>query len=129
MGSMPAQKRPNFLVIVADDSGYSDIAPFGGEIHTPHLQKLSETGLRLTDFHTASACSPTRSMLLSGTDNHIADLGQLVEHMRPRENYEGKLVFGSRIPFESDGSWKMRIPQLDLCFAVRALFRERPNVV
>ncbi|OAL54227.1 arylsulfatase [Pyrenochaeta sp. DS3sAY3a] len=90
MGSMPEQKRPNFLIIVADDLGYSDISPFGGEINTPHLQKIAETGVRVTNFHTASACSPTRSMLLSGTDNHIAGLGQLVEHMAVRKNYEGK---------------------------------------
>lgn len=44
----------------------------------------------MTNFHTASACSPTRSMLLSGTDNHIAGLGQLVEHMAVKQNYEGK---------------------------------------
>lgn len=62
-------KRPNFLVIVADDLGFSDIGSFGGEIATPNLDRLAETGLRLTDFHAASACSPTRSMLLSGTDH------------------------------------------------------------
>ncbi|KAH7064204.1 alkaline-phosphatase-like protein [Paraphoma chrysanthemicola] len=90
MGSMPQEKRPNFLIIVADDLGYSDISPMGGEINTPNLQKLADTGIRLTNFHTASACSPTRSMLLSGTDNHIAGLGQLVEHMAVRDNYKGK---------------------------------------
>lgn len=68
-------KKANFLIIVADDLGYSDIAPYGGEINTPTLSKLSENGIRMSNFHTASACSPTRSMLLSGTDNHIAGLG------------------------------------------------------
>lgn len=89
MGSLP-QKKPNFLVIVADDLGYSDIGPFGSEIETPALDRLAQTGIRLTNFHTASACSPTRSMLFSGTDNHIAGLGQMMEHMSKNVNYQDK---------------------------------------
>ncbi|KAI0018644.1 alkaline-phosphatase-like protein [Xylariomycetidae sp. FL0641] len=84
-------KRPNFLVIVADDLGYSDIGPYGGEIKTPNLDKLAKDGIRMTNFHTASACSPTRAMLFSGTDNHIAGLGQMSETMRAKpEYYQGK---------------------------------------
>jgi arylsulfatase len=55
-------KRPNFLVIVADDLGFSDLACFGGEIKTPNLDKLASNGLRFTDFHAAAACSPSRAM-------------------------------------------------------------------
>jgi arylsulfatase A-like enzyme len=62
-------KRPNFLLIVADDLGFSDVGAFGGEIKTPNLDSLAQSGIRFTDFHAAAACSPTRSMLLSGTDN------------------------------------------------------------
>ncbi|KAL4811643.1 alkaline-phosphatase-like protein [Aspergillus spinulosporus] len=83
-------KRPNFLLIVADDLGYSDIGPFGSEIKTPALDRLAQTGFRLSNFHTASACSPTRSMLFSGTDNHIAGLGQMQEHMAAGARYEGR---------------------------------------
>ncbi|KAK6461707.1 hypothetical protein DFJ63DRAFT_338670 [Scheffersomyces coipomensis] len=84
-------KKPNFLIIVADDLGFTDTSPFGGEIHTPNLQRLANSGVRLTDFHTASACSPTRSMLLSGTDNHIAGLGQMAEFSsRHPEKFAGK---------------------------------------
>ena len=72
---MMDKKRPNFLIVVADDLGYSDIAPYGGEINTPNLTRMARDGVQLTNFHTASACSPTRSMLFSGTDNHIAGLG------------------------------------------------------
>ncbi len=61
--------RPNFLVIVADDLGFSDIGAFGGEINTPNLDRLAHAGVRLTDFHSAPACSPTRAMLLTGTDH------------------------------------------------------------
>lgn len=100
MGSRPID-RPNFLIIVADDLGYSDISPFGGEISTPALERLSQTGVRLTNFHTASACSPTRSMLFSGTDNHIAGLGQMEEYMRPfKERYEGKPGYEGYLNFK-----------------------------
>lgn len=72
-------KRPNFLVIVADDLGFSDIGPFGGEIRTPCLDKLAKDSLLFTDFHAAAACSPSRAMILTGTDHHIAGLGNLIE--------------------------------------------------
>lgn len=94
----PAQakeRRPNFLVIVADDLGYSDLGAFGGEIRTPNLDRLALAGIRLAGFHTAPTCSPTRSMLLSGTDNHIAGLGTMAELIRPNQKgqpgYEGYL--------------------------------------
>ncbi len=78
-------RQPNFLVIVADDLGYSDIRAFGGEIDTPNLDRLANGGLRLTGFHTAPTCSPTRSMLLTGTDNHIAGLGTMAEQIAPNQ--------------------------------------------
>jgi arylsulfatase len=87
-------KRPNFLVIVADDLGFSDLGAFGGEIDTPHLDSLAFAGLRLTDFHTAPACSPTRAMLLTGTDHHIAGIGAMLEvapQFRGAPGYEGYL--------------------------------------
>jgi len=89
------ERRPNFLVIVADDLGYSDIGAFGGEIATPNLDQLALAGIRLAGFHTAPTCSPTRSMLLSGTDNHLAGLGTMAEMIRPNQKdkpgYEGYL--------------------------------------
>jgi arylsulfatase A-like enzyme len=94
----PAQakeRRPNLLVIVADDLGYSDLGAFGGEIRTPNLDRLALNGIRLAGFHTAPTCSPTRSMLLSGTDNHRAGLGTMAELIRPNQQgkpgYEGYL--------------------------------------
>ncbi|ROW10413.1 hypothetical protein VMCG_01606 [Cytospora schulzeri] len=93
-------KRPNFLIVVADDLGFSDTGPYGGEIPTPTLDRLAREGVLMTGFHTASACSPTRSMLLSGTDNHIAGLGQMAEYIRAtgqtyagRPGYEGYLNY------------------------------------
>ncbi|MDG2511287.1 arylsulfatase [Sphingobium yanoikuyae] len=79
------EKRPNFLVIVADDLGYSDLGAFGSEISTPNLDRLALSGVRLTGFHTAPTCSPTRSMLLSGTDNHRAGLGTMAEMQAPNQ--------------------------------------------
>ena len=63
---------PNFLIIVADDLGFSDVGCFGGEIRTPNLDKLGHNGIRMTNFHAAAACSPTRAMVMTGTDHHIA---------------------------------------------------------
>lgn len=88
-------KRPNFLVIVADDLGFSDIGAFGGEINTPNLDRLAYAGIRFTDFHSAPACSPTRSMLLTGTDHHVAGIGTMQEVTPPgfrgAPGYEGYL--------------------------------------
>ena len=86
--------RPNFLVIVADDLGFSDIGAFGSEIETPNLDRLANAGVRFTDFHSAPACSPTRSMLLTGTDHHIAGIGTMLEvapQFRGQPGYEGYL--------------------------------------
>lgn len=61
-------KRPNFLVIVADDLGFSDCGCFGSEISTPAIDALAaeSNALRYTNYHVAAACSPTRSMLMTG---------------------------------------------------------------
>ncbi|MCP5146146.1 MAG: arylsulfatase [Gammaproteobacteria bacterium] len=76
-----APGRPNILVIVADDLGITDLGAFGGEIATPNLDALADAGLMLTGFHTAPTCSPTRSMLLTGTDNHVAGVGAMAEYL------------------------------------------------
>jgi len=82
--------RPNFLIIVADDLGFSDVGCFGSEIQTPSLDQLGKHGSRFTDFHTAAACSPTRAMLMSGTDHHLVGLGQLMETVRHSPAHQGK---------------------------------------
>ncbi|RYG28930.1 MAG: arylsulfatase, partial [Burkholderiales bacterium] len=78
-------KRPNFLIIVADDLGFSDVGAFGGEIDTPNLDALAARGLKLTALHTAPTCSPTRSMLLTGLDNHEAGIGNMAELIAPNQ--------------------------------------------
>ncbi len=72
-----ADDRPNILLIVADDMGYTDIGSFGAEIPTPNLDALAMAGVRLANFHAAPVCAPARAMLLSGMDNHEAGIGSM----------------------------------------------------
>ena len=69
--------RPNILLIVADDLGYTDPGCYGGDIKTPNIDSLAKQGLQFTNFHTAPLCAPTRSMILSGNDNHVAGMGSM----------------------------------------------------
>lgn len=89
------QKRPNILLVVVDDMGYSDLGCFGGEIRTPTIDTLARSGVRLTSFYGAPTCAPSRSMLMSGTDNHLAGLGTQKEAMAPNQigkpGYEGHI--------------------------------------
>jgi arylsulfatase len=78
-----SRERLNILLIVADDLGYSDIGPFGGEISTPILDRLAEQGMRFSAFHVLPTCSPTRAALLSGNDNHVAGMGVMAEFIYP----------------------------------------------
>ncbi|MFV1988296.1 MAG: arylsulfatase [Gemmatimonadota bacterium] len=81
---------PNILLIVADDMGYADLGAFGSDIRTPNIDALAAEGIIFTRFHTAPLCSPTRSMLLSGNNNHVAGIGdQGVSLDTP--GYEGHL--------------------------------------
>jgi arylsulfatase A-like enzyme len=73
----PQPARPNFLVIVADDLGFSDLGAFGGEISTPNLDGIAQRGVRMTSFYTAPTCSPTRAMLLTGRDHHAVGMGTM----------------------------------------------------
>lgn len=91
------ETRPNILLIVVDDAGFSDFSCYGGEIPTPNVDALASEGLQLTDFHVAPNCAPTRAALLSGMDNHLAGLGTMYEviadNQRGNPGYEGYLNF------------------------------------
>jgi arylsulfatase len=67
--------RPNILVILADDLGYSDLGFMGSEISTPNLDSLAASGAVLTSFHTAPTCGPSRAMLMTGVDHHRVGMG------------------------------------------------------
>ncbi|NMG43018.1 sulfatase-like hydrolase/transferase [Aromatoleum toluvorans] len=91
----PPAKRPNILLIVADDLGYTDLGAYGGEIATPNLDRLAAGGAKLTGFYASPFCSPTRAMLMSGSDNHLVGFGDMAELMLPEQRgkpgYEGYL--------------------------------------
>ena len=92
-----ADERPNIVLIIADDVGFSDIGAFGSEIRTPNLDTLANEGLRLTNYHAAPTCAPSRSMLLTGIDHHLAGSGTnpaglfRLPELRGRPGYEGYL--------------------------------------
>jgi len=68
-------KRPNIILILADDLGYSDLGSYGSEIPTPNLDRLAKEGLRLREFYNNSICAPTRASLLTGQYQHKAGVG------------------------------------------------------
>jgi len=88
-------RRPNIVIILADDMGFADMGSFGSEIRTPNLDSLANNGVRFTNFYTHASCSPTRSMLLSGVDTHLNGLGNMDEWIAPNQRgvpgYEGYL--------------------------------------
>ena len=86
-------RKPNILLIVADDLGYTDLGEFGSEIRTPNLDRLAREGLRLVNFHATPVCSTTRATLLTGTDHHIAGVGAMYvdQFTRGKPGYEGFL--------------------------------------
>jgi arylsulfatase/uncharacterized sulfatase len=97
MGAVTAQaaQQPNIVLILADDLGFTDIAPYGSEISTPSLTALANEGLRFTNYHTAASCAPSRAMLLTGVDNHRAGVSNIPEAIPPDQsavdNYQGVL--------------------------------------
>lgn len=70
-----ADNRPNIILIMVDDMGYSDLGIYGSEINTPNLDKLAKEGLRLREFYNNSICAPTRASLLTGQYQHKAGVG------------------------------------------------------
>jgi len=71
-------RRPNIVLIMADDMGFSDIGCYGGEVHTPNLDRLAAGGMRFTQFYNAARCCPTRASLLTGLYPHQAGIGHMV---------------------------------------------------
>jgi arylsulfatase/uncharacterized sulfatase len=88
-------KRPNIVILLADDWGFTDVGAFGGEIATPNIDALAAKGVRFSNFHVAGSCSPTRAMLQTGVINHRAGLGNMPETIPPehlgKPGYEAQL--------------------------------------
>src|SRR4051794_29870676 len=85
-----AALRPNIIVILADDVGYSDVGCYGGEIQTPNLDGLAKNGLRFTQFYNTARCCPTRAALLTGLYSHQAGVGHMTDD-RGHDGYRGEL--------------------------------------
>jgi arylsulfatase A-like enzyme len=87
------ESKPNLVMFIADDMGYADMGAYGSEINTPVMDSMAQNGVMFTNFRTGSECSPSRSMMLTGVDNHRAGLGQMLEKLYPNQegkpNYEG----------------------------------------
>lgn len=77
--SSSTQRKPNIVILLADDWGFTDVGAFGAEFATPHLDALAAAGVRFSSFHVAGSCSPTRAMLQTGVMNHRAGLGNMPE--------------------------------------------------
>ena len=85
-----AESRPNILLILADDMGYSDIGCYGGEIGTPAIDSLAQTGVRLAEFYNTARCCPSRASLLTGLHPHQTGVAELVDDDGPG-GYRGSL--------------------------------------
>jgi arylsulfatase A-like enzyme len=87
--------QPNIVLILADDLGFTDSAPYGGEISTPALSELADNGIKFTNYHTAASCAPSRAMLLTGVDSHRNGVPHIAESILPEhkvhDNYQGVL--------------------------------------
>ncbi|ASS67526.1 MULTISPECIES: arylsulfatase [unclassified Paenibacillus] len=88
---MPEQTtKPNVVLILNDDMGYSDLGCFGGEIDTPHLDRLAAGGIRLTQFYNTARCCPSRASLLTGLHPHQSGVGLMLENLN-EDAYAGSL--------------------------------------
>lgn len=89
------QRRPNIVFVVIDDAGFSDLGAYGSEIQTPNIDDIAKSGVRFTNFHTASTCESSRAMMHSGIDHHRAGAGSLrpimADNQKGQPGYEGFL--------------------------------------
>jgi arylsulfatase len=86
-----AQPKPNIVIILADDMGYSDAGCYGGEMITPNLDRLAAGGVRFTQFYNTARCCPTRASLLTGLYSHQAGVGHMTSHTSKYPGYKNEL--------------------------------------
>lgn len=105
--SQATGRRPDIILIVADDLGYSDLGCYGGEIRTPHLDSLARSGVRLSQFYNTARCSPSRASLLTGKHPHQTGIGVLTRP-DPPHGYAGDLSSEHRTIAEllRDAGWR-----------------------
>ncbi len=85
------ERRPNILLILADDMGFSDLGSYGSEIDTPNLDRLAQGGVRFTQFYNCARCCPSRAALLTGLYPHQAGIGHMVDTVGPAPGYSDDL--------------------------------------
>ena len=86
-----AEQKPNILLILCDDMGYSDIGCYGGEINTPNLDRLAKEGVRFTQFYNSARCCPSRASLLTGLYPHQTGLGHMTGTATEFPGYKGEI--------------------------------------
>ena len=84
-------EKPNILIIMADDMGFSDLGCYGGEIHTPNIDWLAANGIRYTQFYNTGRCCPTRASLLTGLYSHQTGMGWMTAADLGTEGYTGEI--------------------------------------
>ncbi len=93
LAELQRPQRPNIVFLLADDVGFSDLGAYGSEIATPNLDRLAASGVAFSNFHTAPSCAPSRAMLLTGVNSHLAGVPNIPEALpaeqRGEENYDG----------------------------------------
>jgi arylsulfatase len=88
-GQAQPSSRPNIVIVLVDDMGFSDVGCYGGEIDTPNIDRLAQGGLRFTQFHNAGRCCPTRASLLTGRHPHQVGIGHMTEPPGQPLGFEG----------------------------------------
>jgi Sulfatase len=106
---VPPKSAPNILLIITDDVGFAAPSTFGGVIPTPTLDRIANMGLRYTQFHTTSLCSPTRAALITGRNHHSVGFGVITE---AATGYPGYTASSPRIARPSArSSWRTATPR------------------
>src|SRR4051794_37053996 len=77
--AQPTTRRPNIVIILADDMGYSDLGCYGSEISTPNIDRLASQGVRMTQFYNSARCCPSRAALLTGRYPHQVGVGAMID--------------------------------------------------
>ena len=99
-------QKPNIILIMADDLGYSDLGCYGGDIETPNLDALAADGLRFTQFYNTGRCCPTRASLMTGLYPHQAGISHMIG-MSKNKLYNGELSKNAVTIAEALKSWRL----------------------
>ncbi|MHC4252175.1 MAG: sulfatase-like hydrolase/transferase, partial [Planctomycetota bacterium] len=89
-GAVAGAPRPNIVLIMVDDMGYSDLGCYGGEINTPNIDRLARNGVRFSRFYNGSRCCPTRASLLTGLHPHLTGIGHMTNRPGKSVNDKGE---------------------------------------